>query len=225
LPHTSKAASGIDKDKVPLRIQLAQQMLVAGMACDVARVGTIMMAPSRSDMYLTWLGGALSEWHHNLSHESNENTAAQSMLVSINQWYASQVSALITQLKAVPENGGTMFDGTVILWANEIEQGCPAQLYERAFPLGGQRRRLLQNGPGGDDAGVKWSLVCRSRHTPQFASAFALSRDGAPPSDDVWQPEVLCRRTPRANRGLSRQGGLAPDGYISVAASQRMSSM
>jgi hypothetical protein len=131
---------------VPLRIQLAQQMLVAGMACDMARVGTIMMAPSRSDMYLTWLSGGTSESHHNLSHEPTSNASAQSMLLSINQWYASQVSALITQLKAVPENGGTMFDGTVILWANEIEQGCPHGYTNVPFLLAGSAGGYFKTG-------------------------------------------------------------------------------
>jgi hypothetical protein len=108
---------------VPFRNQLSQQMLVAAMACDITRVGTIMMAPSRSDMYLPWLANGSIESHHALSHESDSNTAAQNQLVLINQWYASQVSALITQLKAVPENGGTMFDNTVILWGNELGIG------------------------------------------------------------------------------------------------------
>jgi len=112
----------VDAD-VPLRNQLAQQMLVAAMACDMARVGTIMMAPSRSDIFLTWLPGGATESHHDLSHEPDSNTAAEQKLIQINQWYAQQVSQVITALKAVPENGGTMFDNTVILWCNELGIG------------------------------------------------------------------------------------------------------
>lgn len=125
---------------VPLRNQLAQQMLVAAMACDMARVGTIMCAPSRSDIYLAWLAqpgmsGPNNSWswtalpqaaqesHHNLSHEPDSNTVAQNTLIGINQWYASQFAQLISSLKSVPENGGTMFDNTVVLWANELGIG------------------------------------------------------------------------------------------------------
>jgi hypothetical protein len=117
-----KQSPSADSD-VPLRNQLAQQMLVAAMACDMARVGTIMMAPSRSDIFLTWLPGGSTESHHDLSHEPDSNTAAQQKLVAINQWYATQVAQVITALKGVPENGGTMFDNTVVLWINELGIG------------------------------------------------------------------------------------------------------
>jgi hypothetical protein len=120
----------VDAD-VPQRNKLAQQMLVAAMACDMARVGTIMMAPSRSDIFFSWLTSPVSgisytvpnESHHDLSHESNSNTAAQQGLIAINQWYATQVAQMITLLKQQPENGGTMFDNTVLLWCNELGIG------------------------------------------------------------------------------------------------------
>jgi hypothetical protein len=112
----------VDMD-VPLRNTLAQQMLVAAMACDMARVGTIMMAPSRSDIFLTWVPGAGGESHHDLSHEPDSNAAAAQKLILIDQWYAKQVSQVITALKAVPENGGTMFDNTALLWCNELGIG------------------------------------------------------------------------------------------------------
>ena len=108
---------------VPMRNTLAQQMLVAALACDMARVGTIMMAPSRSDIFLTWLPGGSAESHHDLSHEGDNNDVAKNKLIAINAWYAQQVAQVITALKAVPENGGTMFDNTVILWINELGVG------------------------------------------------------------------------------------------------------
>jgi hypothetical protein len=108
---------------VPQRNKLAQQMLVAGLACDMARVGTIMMAPSRSDIFLTWLPGGANMSHHDLSHVPDANDAARLMLIAINQWYAGQVAQFISALKAMPENGGTMFDNTVVLWINELGVG------------------------------------------------------------------------------------------------------
>jgi hypothetical protein len=117
-----KQSPNADAD-VPLRNQLAQDMLVAAMACDMARVGTIMMAPSRSDIFLTWVPGGMANSHHDLSHLGNADMVAQQTLVAINQWYASQVARLVTGLKAVPENGGTMFDNTVVLWINELGIG------------------------------------------------------------------------------------------------------
>jgi hypothetical protein len=112
---------------VPQRNDLARKMILASMACDMTRVGTIMMAPSRSDIFLTWVKNMLpagkTESHHDLSHEGDTNTVAAQQLVIINQWYAQQVSEMIKLLKAVPEGNGTMFDNTVIFWTNELGVG------------------------------------------------------------------------------------------------------
>ena len=40
----------------------------------LARVGTIMMAPSRSDIFLSWINGGVTESHHDYSHEGDSNT-------------------------------------------------------------------------------------------------------------------------------------------------------
>jgi hypothetical protein len=135
----------VDTD-VPLRNQLAQQMLVAAMTCDMARVGTIMMAPSRSDIFLSWLPGGSTESHHDLSHEPDTNAAAQQMLVKINQWYATQVAQLITSLKAVKENGGTMFDNTLLLWCNELGKGNNHSHTDIPIMLAGSAGGYLKTG-------------------------------------------------------------------------------
>jgi hypothetical protein len=112
---------------VPQRHDLARKMILAAMACDMSRVATIMMAPSRSDIFLTWVKNVLpamkTESHHDLSHEGDSNTTAAQQLVIINQWYAQQVSEMIKLLKATPEGNGTMFDNTVIFWTNELGIG------------------------------------------------------------------------------------------------------
>jgi hypothetical protein len=81
-----------------------------------------MLAPSRSDIFMNWLGG-MNKSHHDYSHDPDSSTEAQQNLVKINQWYAAQVADLITSLKAVKEGAGTMFDNTLILWCNELGNG------------------------------------------------------------------------------------------------------
>ncbi len=105
----------------PQRNQLAQSLLVSALTCDLTRVGTIMMAPSRSDIFMSWLG--INGSHHDLSHDPDSNTASAQKLVQINQWYAGQVAALITSLKSVKEGNGTLFDNTVVFWCNELGVG------------------------------------------------------------------------------------------------------
>ena len=141
----TKQDPSADND-VPTRHDLVRKMLLAAMACDMSRVGTIMMAPSRSDIFLTWLAGGANESHHDLSHEGDNNTAAQQMLVTINQWYAAQVAAMITLLKGVPEGTGTMFDNTVILWANELGIGNAHTHTQIPLMLAGSAGGFLKTG-------------------------------------------------------------------------------
>jgi hypothetical protein len=106
---------------VPERNQLVRDLLVSSFACDLARVGTLMLAPSRSDIFMNWLNITTS--HHDLSHDPDSDTASQQKLVQINQWYATQIASLITSLKTVKEGNGTLFDNTLILWCNELGVG------------------------------------------------------------------------------------------------------
>jgi hypothetical protein len=131
---------------VPTRHDLVRKMLAAAMACDMARVGTIMMAPSRSDIFLSWIGGGVTESHHDYSHEGDTNTTAQQKLVQINQWYAAQVAAMITLLKGTPEGTGTMFDNTVILWANELGIGNAHTHTQIPLMLAGSAGGYLKTG-------------------------------------------------------------------------------
>jgi hypothetical protein len=121
-----------------------RKLLVSAMSCDLTRVATVMMAPSRSDVYTTWLQLPLAKSHHTLSHVVGVNAGcnpsptppavfsaatcqqakdAEASLIMINQWYAKQVAEMITLLKSVREGNGTMFDSTVVLWANELGIG------------------------------------------------------------------------------------------------------
>jgi hypothetical protein len=106
---------------VPQRNQLARDMIVAALACDLTRVATVMLAPSRSDIFFNFIN--INNSHHELSHDPDSNTASQQKLVQINQWYATQVASLITSLKSVKEGTGTMFDNTLIFWCNELGVG------------------------------------------------------------------------------------------------------
>jgi len=129
-----------------MRHDLIRKMLTAALACDMARVGTIMMAPSRSDIFLTWIAGGVTSSHHDYSHMSNSDTAAQQKLVQINQWYAAQVAAMVTLLKAAPEGNGTMFDNTVILWANELGIGNAHTHTQIPLMLAGSAGGYLKTG-------------------------------------------------------------------------------
>jgi len=88
-------------------------------ACDITRVASLMAAPSRSDVVMSWLG--LTTAHHEASHMGDAQGAP--ILTKIDAWYAQQLADFITALKAIPEGNGTVFDNTLILWCNELAVG------------------------------------------------------------------------------------------------------
>jgi hypothetical protein len=65
--------------------------------------------------------------HDDVAHldTSDAGSSAQNTnrVVLMNQYYASCVAKLATALDAVPENGGTMLDSTLVVWANELGRG------------------------------------------------------------------------------------------------------
>jgi hypothetical protein len=106
--------------------------MVAALKCDLTRVATFIMAPSRSDIFLNWLNiptlagepPGTTHSHHDYSHMDNSYTSGSGKsLIQINQWYAQQIASVVADLKAAPEGAGTMFDNTAILWCNELGEG------------------------------------------------------------------------------------------------------
>jgi len=100
------------------RHQIWQDITIRALACDVTRVVTVMMAPSRADTYMPWLG--FPEPHHALSHA--DDTAK---LTKIDNWYASRIAGYIADLKnEKDELGQPLFANSVVLWCNELGRGA-----------------------------------------------------------------------------------------------------
>jgi hypothetical protein len=116
--------SAADTD-VPQRQIVWRQLMVAALACDLTRVTSFIMAPSRSDIFLNWLNlPGVATSHHAYSHMDNTyGSASAQALVKINQWYAGQIANIITDMKATREGAGTMWDNTLLLWCNELGIG------------------------------------------------------------------------------------------------------
>ncbi len=96
-------------------------LLVAALACDQTRVATLQWSHGQSEVGHPWLGGSAGSTHHGLSHSAEPHHI--DALIDVNRWYAEQLAYLIAELKAVPEGDGTLFDHTLILWANEMGEG------------------------------------------------------------------------------------------------------
>ncbi len=111
-------------------------------SCDITRVASLMAAPSRSDVVMSWLG--LTNAHHEASHMSDAQGAP--ILTKVNSWYAQQLADFITTLKSIKEGAGTVFDNTVILWCNELAVGNVHSHVRVPFLLAGSAGGYFKTG-------------------------------------------------------------------------------
>jgi len=119
---TIMSVAATANDSFPTVGSLQMDMLVMALACDITRVASLQWSRSVSQTRFSWLN--ITEGHHDLSHRPDDDAAAVDKLTRINTWYAQQLASLIARLKATPDGaGGTLFDGTLILWSNELAKG------------------------------------------------------------------------------------------------------
>ena len=102
--------------------RLQMDLLVASLACDFTRVGSIMFGRTANGVLFNWLPGmeSVAEDHHQLSHHSNNDTVEQGYLVQIGNWYAEQYAYLLRALRSIPEGDGTLLDNTLVVWGTEV---------------------------------------------------------------------------------------------------------
>lgn len=133
------ADAGADVD-IPARHDAIRQMVVAAFACDLTRVASVILAPSRSPIVMSWLG--IKGMHHAISH--TQDTAS---LIKIDQFYAQEIAKLIADLKASKEaDGKSVFDNTLIVWCNELGIGSGHTHDKIPFMLAGSAGGYFKTG-------------------------------------------------------------------------------
>jgi hypothetical protein len=123
-----------------------QQMdlVTMAVACDLTRIATLQWSNSVGGTRFTWLGA--TRGHHDMSHDGDGVAESKEMLTKINVWYAEQFAYLISKLKAIPEEGGTALDNTVILWVNELARGNAHSHPDMPFVLAGRGGGKIKTG-------------------------------------------------------------------------------
>jgi hypothetical protein len=135
----------VANDAFPSVGALQMDLMVMALACDMTRVASLQWSRSVSQVRFTWLG--INEGHHDLSHRGDADADAVSKLTRINTWYAQQLAALMTKLRAIPDgNGTTMLDNTLILWANELAKGNTHSRHDAPYVLAGRAGGALRTG-------------------------------------------------------------------------------
>jgi hypothetical protein len=143
-------ASYVDKDQVdaaatfPAIGRVQMDLLVAALACDLTRVASMQWSCAVSMTAMPWIG--VSEAHHDLSHASVDDAAAQAKLVAINTYYAGELAYLLAKMDSVPEGDGTLLDHSVVLWCNEIADGPTHSRRQMPLVLAGSAGGYFKTG-------------------------------------------------------------------------------
>jgi hypothetical protein len=121
----------------PLITTAQMELAVTALACDMTRVISLQLSHTVGPTVFSWLG--IQEGHHSLSHAATENIQQVEEYVQCERWYAEQFANLITLLKnrPDPETGGSLFDSTLVVWAQELGDGRMHTCTDVPFVLSG----------------------------------------------------------------------------------------
>lgn len=123
-------------DNTPEISRMQIDLLINALANDMTRVATLQFMRSVGQARMRWLD--VSEGHHSLSHEPDNNKEAHAKLKRINTWFATELAYLTKRLVETPEPGGNgenMLDNTQIVWVNELGKGNSHTLSNIPFVL------------------------------------------------------------------------------------------
>jgi hypothetical protein len=106
-------------DDFQLHTKLHSELLAMALACDITRVASLQTRASLTSF--TWLG--VTGGQHAISHQQG-SAGADEKLNKIATWFCEQVVYLIKQLQSYPTSDGkTLFDNTLLFWANDLATG------------------------------------------------------------------------------------------------------
>lgn len=116
------------------------RLTAAALACDLTRVVTIQMGQMPPDAF----GGPPGDVHADFAHRSEDDPAAAEVMTLYSEQHARHLVELCEALAAVPEEGGTLLDSTLVVWCGELASGTHRLEPWPAVVLGG--RNVIQGG-------------------------------------------------------------------------------
>jgi hypothetical protein len=105
----------MDATRMGLIADLHQDVAVHALSCDLTRVVTLKWNNSVNENVMSEAG--TSKTCHGASHEAGID------FVKTKAWYMERFAKLIEQLKATPDNGGTLLDNTLIFHGSCLARG------------------------------------------------------------------------------------------------------
>ncbi|KIG19479.1 Tat (Twin-arginine translocation) pathway signal sequence domain protein [Enhygromyxa salina] len=102
--------------RLPAMLDLAS----AALSCRVSQIVSF-----QTDVPPIEMLGGVGDYHHDFAHQSAPGASQDKVDVVTAQGaaHAGQVALMADKLAAIPEDGGTVMDNTIILWISEIATG------------------------------------------------------------------------------------------------------
>jgi hypothetical protein len=153
--------------KVPLKGKVMTDLLVAALACDLTRVGTMQWSDGEAKFMLGFLeddsGMALRDHHHGYQHDRGFQPQA---LELIYHFYAENLAYLLSKLDAVQESNGSLLDNSLVLAVSEIQM--PETHGQDNMPF------ILAGGAGGELSTGRWLDLPSQPHNNLLVSVLNL---------------------------------------------------
>lgn len=149
--------------KVPEKGQAMTDLMVAALACDITRVGTLQWSDSEAKFLLGFLkdtsGTSLKDHHHGYQHDRAFQPEA---LEIIYHFYAERLAYLLQKLDSVQEGNGTLLDNTLVVAVTEIQM--PESHAQNNMPF------VLAGKAGGKLMTKRWLKVPSQPHNNLLVS-------------------------------------------------------
>jgi Protein of unknown function (DUF1552) len=153
---------------IPEKGKIMTDLLVAALACDLTRVGTMQWTDSEAKFPLSFLNGPdgkpLVDNHHAYQHDKGFQPGA---LEVIYNWYASNFVYLLQKMDAVKEgNGMSLLDNSVVVWISEIQKPDSHAQQNMPFVIAGKAAGKLKSN--------RWLKVSKQSHNNMWVSMLNL---------------------------------------------------
>lgn len=124
-----------DDNLYPEAGRLQMDLAAAALACDQTRYLTLQWSYAESEHLFQFLN--INGNHHGISHDFSSSGPGYDNYNQIQTWYADQLRYFLERLDSYPEDGGTLLDNTLVLWATEIGESTQHALTTMPYVLAG----------------------------------------------------------------------------------------
>jgi hypothetical protein len=164
-------------DSFPVVGRLQMDLLTLAIACGQTNVATLQWSRGSGGPRFTFDNLNHANNHHQYSHRSTSDVGGDTngnnnadhfsdlRLVEIDNFYARQYAYLLSSLDAYEEEGGTVLDHSVVVWANEMSDGVNHSHTDMPYVIAGGLDGYLKRGQivqtAGDPHNQMWTTIAR----------------------------------------------------------------